>query len=103
MLGRQKHPMTTVAVASRGGKPALGEQGWRLVGRGVASQGPETNKLEAKFGYSLENPYSAKADLVTWKDACNSAHVNGAVPVTCPLTSEKSLLCLVSPSMKWGQ
>lgn len=45
MLGRQKHPMTTVAVASRDGKPALGEQGWRLTGRGVASQGLETNKL----------------------------------------------------------
>jgi len=45
MLRRHKYPKTTMAVASRDGKPALGEQGWRLTGGGVASRGVETNIL----------------------------------------------------------
>lgn len=102
MLGSQKCPTTTVAV-SRDGKLALGKQGWRLAGRGVASQGPKQINFNAKFRDSLENPYSDKADLVTWKDACNSACVNGAVPLTFPLTLENSLLHSVSLSIKRGQ
>lgn len=94
-----KCPMPTVAVASRDGKPALGKQGWRPTGRGVASQGLETNKLEG----SLQKTYSVKAD-VDLKNAGSSAHVNGAVPLTCPVTFETvTLLCSVSPSLKWGQ
>lgn len=72
--------MAPVAVASRDGKPALGEQGWRLSGGEVASEGLEKINLEADFGGSLEKTYAAKAGLVTWKNVCNSAHVNGAVP-----------------------
>lgn len=62
----------------------------------------EQINLEAKFRGSLEKTYSAKADTVTCKNACNSAHENGAVPLTCLMTSEKFLPMFSFPVSKIG-
>lgn len=44
MVGRQKCPMSTVAAATRDGKPALGQQGGRMSGEGVPARDLGTNK-----------------------------------------------------------
>lgn len=62
----------------------------------------EQINLEAKFRGSLETTYSAKADTVTCKNACNSAHGNGVVPLTCLISSEKSLPMFSFPVSKTG-
>lgn len=91
MLGRQKCPTTSVTPASRGGKPALDSKAGECLVKEFLHEIWEQINLEAKFTGLLEKTCSAKADIMTCKNACNSAHENEAVPLTCLRTSEKSL------------
>lgn len=99
-LGRQKCPMTSVTAATRDGKPALGSKAGQCLVKEFLHEIWEQINLEAKFRGSLEKTYSAKADIMTCKNACNSAHEDGAVPLTSLM--KDFCLCSVSQSLKTG-
>lgn len=97
MLGRQKCPMISVTAATRDGKSALGSKAGQCLVKEFLHEIWKQINPEAKFRGSLEKTCSAKADIMTCKNACNSSHESGAVPLTCPMTSEKSLPMLSFP------
>lgn len=65
MLGRQKCLMTSVAAATRDGKPALGSKAGECLVKEFLHKIWEQINREAKFRGSLEKTYSGKADILT--------------------------------------